>query len=82
MLRPTWRGWRRVAIDAVYAYGVESFELLTAERLGALGMQTVAAGMRIETPSLTMISTTWEHEMRSNRTTVDRFNLAIVQTIP
>jgi tetratricopeptide (TPR) repeat protein len=82
MLRPTWRGWRRVAIDAVYAYGVESFELLTAERLGALGMQTVAAGVRIQTPSLTMISTTWEHEMRSNRTTVDRFNLAIVQTIP
>lgn len=82
MLRETWRGWRRVAINAVYAYGVESFDLLTADRLGSLGMRTVAAGLRIDTPSLTTIWTTWEHEMRSNSTTVDRFSLTIVQTIP
>jgi len=82
MLRETWRGWRRVAINAVYAYGVESFEQLTADRLGSLGMNTLAAGLRIDTPSLTTIATTWEHEWRSNRTTVDRLNLSIVQTIP
>jgi tetratricopeptide (TPR) repeat protein len=82
MLRQTWRGWRRVAINAVYAYGVESFETLTADRLGSLGMNTVAAGLRIETPSLTTIAATWEHEIRSNQTRVDRLNLSIVQTIP
>jgi hypothetical protein len=26
LLRPTWRGWRRVALNAAYVYGIESFE--------------------------------------------------------
>jgi len=82
MVRETWRGWRRVALNAVYAYGIESFDLVTPVRLGSLGITTAAAGVRIEMPSLTWISTTWEHEMRSNQTRVDRLNLSIVQTIP
>jgi hypothetical protein len=45
-------------------------------------MNTMAAGLRVDTPSLTTIATTWEHEWRSNSTTVDRLNVSIVQTIP
>jgi tetratricopeptide (TPR) repeat protein len=82
MLRDTWRGWRRVALNAVYAHGIESFDTLTADRIGSLGTTTVAAGLRIEAASLTAITTTWEHEWRSNQTRVDRLNLSIVQAIP
>ena len=82
VLRDTWQAWRRGAIQTAYAYGIESFEDLTADRIGSLGTTTLAAGVRIDVPSLTRITTTWEHQWRSNETTVDRFTISIVQVIP
>ena len=81
-MRGTWRGWRRVALNAAYAYGIESFEDLTADRLDALGATTVATGLRINTPSLTVVTGTWEHQWRSNGTAIDRLTLSIVQSFP
>jgi len=80
LLRDTWRGWRRVWIDATYAYGIESFEDLTADRLASLGASTLAAGVRVNLPSTTVLTTTWEHQWRSNETRLDRVTLAIVQS--
>ena len=82
LLRQTWQGWRRAAVQAAYAYGIESFEDLTAERLGSLGTTTVSAGLRIDVPSLTRITTTWEHQWRSNDTRIDRVTVSVVQSIP
>ena len=82
LLRPTWQAWRRVALQAAYAYGIESFEDLTADRIGSLTGTTLAAGVRIDVPSLTRITTTWEHQWRSNHTPIDRFTLSLVQVIP
>jgi YaiO family outer membrane protein len=82
MLRETWRGWRRVWLNAVYAYGIESFEELTADRLSTLGSTTIATGVQIRMPSLTAITTTWEHQWRSNDSSVDRLTLTIVQAFP
>src|SRR5262245_60231092 len=82
MLRETWRGWRRVALNGVYAYGIESFEDLTADRLSSLGGSTLAGGLRISLPSLSVFNLTWEHQWRSNSTTIDRVTLSIVQSIP
>jgi Tfp pilus assembly protein PilF len=82
LLRETWRGWRRVAVNLAYAYGIESFEDLTADRLGALGASTLAAGLRITAPSLTVVTTTWEHQWRSNDTAIDRLTLSVVQSLP
>jgi YaiO family outer membrane protein len=82
LLRETWRGWRRVGVNVAYAYGIESFEDLTADRLQSLGATTVAAGLRIRVPSLTLIATTWEHQWRSNNARVDRFTLSLVQSFP
>jgi len=82
MFRGTWQGWRRVALLGTYARGIESFEDLTADRLGALDTKTVAGGLRIDLRSLTRITTTWEHQWRSNNTTVDRFYVSVVQSIP
>ena len=81
MLRTTWQGWRRIAALGTYAYGIESFEDLTADRIGSLGATTVAGGVRIDLPSLTRITTTWEHQWRSNSTTIDRLTVSVIQAI-
>jgi tetratricopeptide (TPR) repeat protein len=82
LVRETWRGWRRVDVHAAYAYGIESFEDLTADRLEALGATTMAVGLRIRAPSLTFVTTTWEHQWRSNETRIDRLTLSLVQSFP
>jgi len=82
VLRETWRGWRRVALNATYAYGIDDFEHVTADRVAALGGSTVAAGVRISAPSLTLVFTTWEHQWRSNNTSIDRLTFAVAQTFP
>jgi hypothetical protein len=80
LVRPTWRTWRRVSLIATYAYGIESFEDLTVDRLGALGARTVSAGVRIGLPSFTVVNTAWEHQWRSNGTGIDRVAVGLVQT--
>jgi hypothetical protein len=82
LVRETFRRWRRVAIHTTYAYGIESFEDLTADRLRSLDATTLAAGMRISVPSNTLLNTTWEHQWRSNDTTVDRFTVSVAQFFP
>lgn len=78
----TWRAWRRAWINTTYAYGIESFEDLTADRLASLGASTFALGLHVNTPSSTMVTTTWEHQWRSNSTRLDRVTLSIVQFFP
>ena len=82
LVRETWRGWRRVGVNVAYAYGIESFENLTADRLEGLGATTIAAGLQIRVPSLTFVATTWEHQWRSNDTRIDRLTLSVVQSVP
>jgi hypothetical protein len=82
LLRGTRQQWRRVALVGAYAYGIESFEDLTADRVGALGTTTLASGVRIDLKSLTRIATTWEHQWRSNHTSIDRFTVSVIQSIP
>jgi tetratricopeptide (TPR) repeat protein len=78
MLRETWRGWRRVWLQGTYAYGIESFEQLTADRVGSLGSTTVAGAVRILAPMFD-VTTTFEHQWRSNDTSVNRLTIAFVQ---
>ncbi len=80
VLRSTLRGWRRVDVNVAYAYGIESFEDLTIDRLAFFGATTVAAGLRIRMPSLTSVSATWEHQWRSNETRIDRVTVSLVRT--
>ena len=79
LVRETWRAWRRVDLNFAYAYGIESFEDLTADRLLNFGANTIAAGLRIRVPSLTFVTSTWEHQWRSNNTSIDRVTLSVVQ---
>jgi tetratricopeptide repeat protein len=82
LLRETWRGWPRVWLSGSYAYGIESFEQLTADRLGSLGANTVAGSLRLNAPLLTVITTTWEHQRRSNDTSIDRVTVSLVRSFP
>src|SRR5262249_35000223 len=68
LLRGTWQRWRRVAVQGGYAYGIESFEDLTADRLRSLGATTASGGLRIDFRSLARITSTWEHQWRSTGT--------------
>jgi len=79
LVRETFRVSRRVDTTLTYAYGIESFEDLTADRIGNLGGNTVAVSARIRMPSLTTLAATWEHQWRSNDTQIDRVTLLFVQ---
>jgi hypothetical protein len=80
-LRQTWQRWRRTALIATYAYGIESFEDLTTERVASLGATTAAAGVRVDLRSLTRITAMWEHQWRSNDSRIDRVTASIVQSV-
>jgi hypothetical protein len=82
LVRETWRAWRRASINIAYAYGIESFENLTVDRLGSLRTTTLAGGLQFRLPSLTTLTTTWEHQWRSNDTAIDRLTVSIVQSLP
>jgi hypothetical protein len=82
LMRETWRGWPRVWLNASYAYGIESFEQLTADRIASLGSTTVAGGVRVNLPSLSVITATWEHQWRSNNTAIDRFTVSFLRSFP
>ena len=81
LLREIWQAWRRAALQGSYAQGIESFEDLTSDRLGALSATTVAGGLRVDLPSLTRITATWEYQWRSNDTRINRITVSMVQFI-
>ena len=79
LLRETFRAWRRVDMTLTYAYGIESFEDLTADRIEKLGANTVAATVQFRLPSLTSLAATWEHQWRPNDSRLDRLTVVVVQ---
>jgi Tfp pilus assembly protein PilF len=81
-LRETARLWRRASVQAAFAHGIESFEDLTADRIGLLGARTIAGGMQFDVRSLTRITGTWQHQWRSNDTETNRVTLSLVQYVP
>lgn len=82
LARETWRPRWRLELNFAYAYGIESFEDLTADRLGALAGHTIAPGVRIRMRPFTQIFANWEHQWRSNDTVMDRVTLAVVRSFP
>jgi tetratricopeptide (TPR) repeat protein len=79
LVRETVRLTRRLDTTVTYAYGIESFEDLTADRIGNLGGHTIAASLRLRMPSVTTLAATWEHQWRSDDRTLDRVTLLFVQ---
>jgi len=82
LVRFTWRRTPRVWTSGTYAYGIESFEDLTVDRIASLGAHTAAAGLRLNLRSLTVLNATWEHQWRSNDSRLDRVTILIAQFFP
>jgi thioredoxin-like negative regulator of GroEL len=82
LVRQIWRATWRVRLTAAYAYGIESFEDLASDRLGAFGATTAAFGARIRMSGLSQLFVTWEHQWRSNDTALDRLTLAVTRAFP
>jgi len=81
LLRGTWHAWRRVSLVATAAYGIESFETLTADRVDALAAATGGAGVRLRTASVADVHLTWEHQWRADATATDRITLAVIRSL-
>jgi hypothetical protein len=79
LLRATFRPWRRVDTTVTYAYGIENFEDLTADRIGNLDAHTIAATLKLRLPSHTSVATTWESQWRSDDTRLDRLTVLVTQ---
>jgi YaiO family outer membrane protein len=79
LVRETFRASHRLDMTATYAYGIESFEDLTADRIRNLGAQTVAASVRVRMATLTTAAATWEHQWRSDDSRLDRLTVLLVQ---
>ena len=79
LLRETWRGWRRVDVNARLCVRHRKLRGFDGRSARGLGATTIAAGLRIRVPSLTFVTTTWEHQWRSNDTKIDRLTLSVVQ---
>ena len=81
LVRETWRGWRRVWLNAGVGHGTLSLEDLTAEEIGAAPAKTVVGGLRISLPAPAMLNATWEHTFRPG-TPLDRFTVSISRSFP
>jgi hypothetical protein len=81
-VRDTFRAARRFWINGSYAYGIESFEDLTVDRLAHLAASTVAGGVRIGFRSLSVVNATWEHQWRPNDSKLDRVTVSFAQFFP
>jgi len=79
LVRETFRASHRLDMTVTYAYGIESFEDLTADRIRNLGGHTLAASVRVRMATLTTAAATWEHQRRSDAAVLDRLTVLLVQ---
>lgn len=68
----------RVWLDAGYSRGFESFEQLSADRLGVFRADTVSGGALWHLPGLQSLSTSVEYQRRSDARTMVRLTAAVV----
>lgn len=68
----------RVWLDTGYSRGFESFEQLSADRLGLFRADTFSGGLLYHLPALQSLSTTVEYQRRSDGRTMVRVTAAVV----
>lgn len=76
--RTSYRVQPRVWVSGIYAYGVESFETLTADRLASLGAHTIAGVLRLDLPALRSLFLSFEHQDRTSGINTSRGTLTLV----
>ncbi len=68
----------RVWLDTSYSRGFESFETVSADRLGQFRADTVSGGFLYHLPGLQSLSTTVEYQRRSDDRSMVRITAGIV----
>lgn len=69
----------RVWLSAGYSRGIEKFETLSLDRIGAFRADTIAGGARVELPGLTTIAAVYERQWRTRGTNMGRMTIALAQ---
>jgi YaiO family outer membrane protein len=68
----------RVWLDGAYSRGLESFEQLSADRLGLFRADTISTGVLCHLPALQSIAANVDYQRRSDRRTIVRVTASIV----
>lgn len=79
-IRAAYRVSSRVSVQAGYAGGVEDFENLSIDRIGDFRASTLSGGLRIDLPTLTALTATYEHQWRRDSTDMGRVTVSFVQS--
>ena len=74
-----WQATERFSYSAAYAHGYESFDILSADRLGRFRADTIAGGLRIDFPSLTSFAVGVEQQWRTGGRRLTRVTFDLVQ---
>jgi YaiO family outer membrane protein len=69
----------RVWLNLGYARGVEDFDDLTIDRIGAFQANTGSAGVRVDLPWLTSLVGSYERQQRQDDTTMQRISIGVSQ---
>lgn len=78
-LRGSYQLRPRVTVLAGYAYGVDDFDTLSVDRLGAFSAHTGSIGARADLSTLTSIAGSFERQSRQADVTLQRFTLTLAQ---
>ena len=73
------RPWARVWLDLAYTRGIEDFDTLSIDRLGAFKADGVRGSTSLELPSLTAITGTYEFQWREQDVRMLRVTVGLVQ---
>jgi hypothetical protein len=70
----------RVWLHGVYSRGVENFDNFSSDRIGAFKANTGTAAVQVRFPTLTSLVGSYDYQRRPNGVTMNRFNIALVQS--
>jgi hypothetical protein len=70
----------RFWINLGYIYGVDDFDTLSPDRLGAFKAHTIRGGVRIDLASLTSIQAGYDYQWREDDFTMGRVTVKITQS--
>jgi YaiO family outer membrane protein len=70
----------RVWVNAGYIYGVDDFDTLSPDRLGAFKAHTLRGGVRIDLASLTSILGGYDYQWRDDDSSMSRVTVKLIQS--
>ena len=79
-IRAAYRVSPRLSVQAGYAGGVEDFENFSIDRVGDFRANTLSGGLRLDLPTLTAITGTYERQWRRGTLDMGRVTVSLLQS--